>query len=190
MKNNCRKLRISEPDFDFYVLSSNDIKFLPHELAVHSKSLGIAAMSCAALLGFSSTALADTTSDAAGHATGHGFAHATGHGLAHATGHGLAHGLGHTVGLAIPILNIALIGFSAYRLGKFLFDDSETKEEIKSYTLNEISKYYRTIMYGKDSHLGLDGQLQYVKDEFCKSKQKLFDRSIQPTLESVISRLD
>ncbi|MBD2358888.1 hypothetical protein H6G41_30550 [Tolypothrix sp. FACHB-123] len=213
LKNNCQRLRISEPDFNFYKLEVDEKQSIHKILSSTTKSVkvdhlgGYVAVSCAALLGFfPSDALADTTTDAAahgvghaaghgvGHAAGHGVGHAVGHGVGHAVGHGVGHavghGVGHAVGLAIPILNVALISFSLYRLGKFFFDDSEVKKQFREYTLNEISKYYRIIRDGKGSDIGLDGQLQYIKNEFCKSQQELFDKSLQPTLESVIARLE
>ncbi len=210
LKNNCRRLRIAEPDFNFSELekkSTHEVLYLPTKSQKVAGLVGVTAVSCAAILGFfPSDALADTTTDASahgvGHASAHGVGHAAGHGVGHAAGHaaghgvghvavhGVGHAVGHAVGFAIPVLNVALIGFSAYRLCKFFFDDSEIKKELKNNTLNEISKYYRVIMYGKDSNLGLDGQLKCVKDEFRKSRQKLFDQSIQPTLESVLATLD
>jgi len=196
LKNNCQRLRISEPDFNFYNLEVEEKQSIHEILSSTTKSvkidrLGYVAVSCAALLGFfPSDALADTTTDAAAHGVGHGVGHAAGHGVGHAAAHGVGHAAAHGVGLAIPILNIALISFSLYRLGKFFFDDSEVKKQFREHTLNEISKYYRIIREGKGSDLGLDGQLQYIKNEFCKSQEKLFDKSLQPTLESVIARLE
>ena len=205
LQNNCRKLRVGEPELEVFItknkLANQLLSSLNNSNKLALTSTGTIA-SCAALFGFfPSDALADGAGHSVAHGAGHGMAHGVGHGVAHGAGHGMAHGLAHGVGhgvahgagyfagMAVPILNIALISFSLFRFGNFLFNDSEIKEEVKEHTINQIRKSYRKSIQGDTNNLGLEGQILYIKDEFRKQKQKIFDESVQPTLNSVIEQL-
>lgn len=207
LRNNCRKLRIVSPDLSFFKLPSQSVnKFLPSAGSKErDQFLLIGLISSATALGFfPSDAIADTTghglAHGTGHGAGHGLAHGTGHGvghgLAHGAGHGIGHGIGHGVGhglagvlgFAVPVVSIGLAAFSLYSFGKFLFDDTDIKKDIRTHTINQIKNSYRIIIEGDKSDLGLYGQLNHIKDEFLKGKKELLDASLKPTLESVNKR--
>jgi hypothetical protein len=159
LRNNCKRLRVSAPDLNvFRVPQQSTDKFLSS--AMMSQKIGVGAVvgiaSCATLLGFfPADAVAGTTTDGIGHGVAHGVGHGVAHGVGHGVAHGVGHGVAHGLGFAVPVLNIAIAGFSLYRFGKFLFDDTDAKKDFRNHTLKQINESYRLIMKGRNGDFGL-----------------------------------
>lgn len=206
LSKNCGRLRAPQPILEYFSLPSetDHSMFSSSGNLVNISRVGIVTMaSVAGALGFfPSSAYADgtahvvnhTATHGTGHMAVHGATHGAGHGLAHVVGHGtghaVGHGVGHAVGWLIPGINIALIGYSAFCLGKFFFDDSDAKRKFREHINNDIDSAYRKAVEGDGDVLGLDAQIRHIRAEFKHQKESLFNKAIEPTLDGVLKVLN
>ena len=189
LKMACRGLDIPAPDIkSFEVKKTHRLDKILEGVTKEGKYVSAAAVSAVTILGFSQNAMADPISDTtihgADHALGHGGSHALGHGISHTMGHGLAHSAGHVIGLAVPFLNIALIGFSAYKLGNFFFDDSEIKDKMRSQLSIDVDRYY------DDLKRKVANQLYKMKDKFRYQTENIFEDCGRLTLDALARQIE
>lgn len=199
LSRNCGRLRAPEPNLECFSLpngAGNSTFVSPGGLANVSR-VGI--LSVAGALGFfPASAYADGGTHVATHGATHGVAHGATHGathgtahvIAHGTAHGVGHGAAHAFGWLVPGLNVALITYSAFCLGKFFFDDSDAKKKYRDHICNDIDSAYRKVVEGDGDVLGLDAQVRHIRAEFKKRKEDLFNKAIEPTLEGVLKALN
>lgn len=206
LRSSCGSLNVPAPDINLFRVQRKDRLAKMLEAAAKNGNTYVVGgiVSAVCLLGFSQSAAAETLSDTTTHGTGHMMTHGTGHMMTHGTGHMMTHGtghimshgtghvighgaghtLGHVIGGFVPVLNIALLGFSLFKIGRFLFDDSEVKDKIRSHTRSEIDKYY------SDMNSEIINQLHQIKDDFRQQKERLFNQCAQLTIEALAERLE
>jgi hypothetical protein len=209
LSSECKKIRAPKPDLQTFNLqqSNYQLPFSDGNLGNYYNIGAGAVLSAGCALGFfppdaTASTIVHGTSGTVVHGSsgivvhgtaipiGHTAGHTVSHAASHAAGHAAGQTAGHTLGWFIPGLQIVLIGYSAFCIGKFLFDDAEVKEKIYDDVSQNLDKLYRLIIEGDNEKLGLDGQLRHIKSEFRKNKEALFDKSIQPTMEGILKHLE